>query len=718
MSEVRLPEGWCRTRLGDVIAGFEAGRNLKAQGRPAEGDELGVLKISAVTWGAFRPHENKALLPGDQPKPHELIKAGDLLITRANTTELVGAVVLVERDFPTLMLPDKVLRLLVLDDAADSRFLVYALRTEEVRRHFEANATGTSHSMRNLSQPKMRAAPLRLAPVNEQRRIVAKIEALQERSRAAREALEAVPPLLDRFRQSVLAAAFRGDLTADWRARNPDVEPASVLLERIRKERRLRWEKDQLAKMKAKGKEPKNDKWKTKYKEPEPVDTEGLPELPDGWCWTTVEEVGSAAAPLCYGVVQPGPEVVNGVPLVRVCDVKDGRVDESALRSISHEVDEQYSRSRLCGGEVLISIVGSIGRTAVCPTSLRGANIARAVARIAPTNEVDPKWVSMALSTPRLQDWLIRGAREVARKTLNLGVLERAAIPLAPLDEMNEILTLLSDGNRPIQAVGQTATDLAHLVGSLDQSILAKAFRGELVPQDPNDEPASVLLERIQAEREAAAPKKKSRGRRTKKKAKKPAATEDAEPAPPAALPKPTPKSKPRRTTPEFLDLEPDDQIEMVFEALVAAGLLEVNDAIRHVADHLRETGASDHKRLRTGGRLWTSIENTLKLGARRGYFDRRRRGHVRVVMTDPKEYDRDHWRAALLASLDGEPTDRDDAMRDAADWAAENMGLEFKRLRSDGIIMKGFKSAMNSAIRRGEVERVGGGQVKRTEDG
>jgi len=111
---------------------------------------------------------------------------------------------------------------------------------------------------------------------------VAKLESLQARSRRAREALEAVPPLLEKLRQSILAAAFRGDLTADWREQHPDVEPASELLKRIRTERRKKWEQAEFAKLKAKGKNPTDDKWKLKYVEPEPVDESELPELPEG----------------------------------------------------------------------------------------------------------------------------------------------------------------------------------------------------------------------------------------------------------------------------------------------------------------------------------------------------------------------------------------------------------------------------------------------------
>jgi len=132
----------------------------------------------------------------------------------------------------------------------DSSFLAWFFAAEGKRQLLEMRRGATKAG---LGLDDIRRVDVGFPPLPEQRRIVAKIEALQERSRAAREALDAIPPLLDRFRQSVLAAAFRGDLTADWRANNPDVEPASVLLERIRIERRRRWEEAQLAKLKAKG---------------------------------------------------------------------------------------------------------------------------------------------------------------------------------------------------------------------------------------------------------------------------------------------------------------------------------------------------------------------------------------------------------------------------------------------------------------------------------
>src|SRR5690606_23092422 len=123
-------------------------------------------------------------------------------------------------------------------DALDPQFTYWWSRT--IRHWMEANASATTVSI--LNKGRFARAPLIVPPLNEQRRIVSKIEALTVRSRRAKEALDAVPTLLDKLRQSILASAFRGDLTADWRAKHPDEEPASVLLERIRAERRRRWE--------------------------------------------------------------------------------------------------------------------------------------------------------------------------------------------------------------------------------------------------------------------------------------------------------------------------------------------------------------------------------------------------------------------------------------------------------------------------------------------
>ncbi|MBL0194236.1 MAG: hypothetical protein IPQ09_08430 [Myxococcales bacterium] len=208
----------------------------------------------------------------------------------------------------------------------------------------------------HLGADRMSSWPTALPPLNEQRRIVAKLESLQARSRRARAALDAVPPLLEKLRQSILAAAFRGDLTKDWRAKNRDVEPASELLKRIRVERRKKWEEAELAKMTAKGKAPRDDAWKGKYKEPEPVDATGLPELPEGWCWASVEEVTTHIVDCLH---RTPDYVAAGLPAIRTADVIPGRLLLAQARCVARETyAEQVSRLVPEAGDIFYSREG------------------------------------------------------------------------------------------------------------------------------------------------------------------------------------------------------------------------------------------------------------------------------------------------------------------------------------------------------------------------
>jgi len=294
---------------------------------------------------------------------------------------------------------------------------------------------------------------------------------------------------------------------------------------------------------------------------------------------------------------------------------------------------------------------------------------------------------------------LIRSGEGTTVRTIYFPALKAMQVALPPLEEQKLLASRVARLLRWAARLGDTAEAALCRMAPLNQSILAKAFRGELVPQDPNDEPASVLLERIRAEREAAEPKKKKRRKK-------------AEPKPPPE-PEPEPEPPPGPTT-DFLTLDSQDQLVEVYYTLIGQGPLSTDDAIRHAADKLRDQGKVQFKRLRSGGQLYEAINGALKRAVRNGYFDRPRRGMVRAILTDAKDYERDDWRRCLLAVLDSDAVDRDDALRAAADWAAENMDLEFNRLRSDGVIMKGLKSALNSAIRRGEVERVDVKRIRR----
>lgn len=275
---------------------------------------------------------------------------------------------------------------------------------------------------------------------------------------------------------------------------HPDIEPASQLLGRIRSERRT---------------SVAGVKRKRGADLPARMEAEG--ELPTAWIWASLSELLHYTGAAGYGVLQPGPHMPDGVPMVRVCDIDGGAVRVDQLKHIAADIDAQYRRTRLEGNEVLVTLVGTIGRTAVVPEAAEGANIARAVAMLPLCPHAVPEFVRYTRAEPGQNAELVDLAREVARKTLNLGLLKAVVVPLAPLDEQQEIvrqveaLFKLAD---TIEQRVQAGTQRAH---KLTQSVLAKAFRGELVPTEAelarregrDYEPASVLLERINAEREA-----------------------------------------------------------------------------------------------------------------------------------------------------------------------------------------------------------------------
>lgn len=180
-----------QTPLGDVLVDIQAGKCLSCEERPASLEEWGVLKVSALTWGEFRPWENKVLPAGFEVPTDLEVRSGDLLISRSNTTELVGAIALVGETRSRLMLSDKTLRLVPRRDVVSPEYLEYALRTPACRDFIEQNATGASSSMKNITQSTIRSIPLLLPPLAEQRRIAARLkEELAEvvRARAAVEA--------------------------------------------------------------------------------------------------------------------------------------------------------------------------------------------------------------------------------------------------------------------------------------------------------------------------------------------------------------------------------------------------------------------------------------------------------------------------------------------------------------------------------------------------
>lgn len=206
-----LPEGWTWASLGQLLSGIEAGLNVKAHGRPPANGETGIVKVSAVTWDEFDEEQSKALFPDAEIDERDFIAAGDFLISRANTLELVGAPAIVRHLSKRLVLSDKILRLVVPADCKD--WLYFVLKSPFGRQHIEARSTGNQLSMRNISQDGLRALPIPLPPTTELSLVLTKVGTGWHEHQRLSEWLEE-NNAASALRQSILAAAFRGELTA------------------------------------------------------------------------------------------------------------------------------------------------------------------------------------------------------------------------------------------------------------------------------------------------------------------------------------------------------------------------------------------------------------------------------------------------------------------------------------------------------------------------
>lgn len=187
-----------------------------------------------------------------------------------------------------------------------------------------------------------------------------------------------------------------------------------------------------------------------------------LPDLPDGWSFSPLESCAQKGS-ITYGVVQPGSPTEDGVPIIRVNNFRDTRIDVSDVMKVTPEIAAKYERTRLKGGEVLLTVVGTVGQVAVAPSAVAGYNVARAVAVIHPLPHVSAEWIALCLRSPFSQHLLGSRANTTVQTTINLKDLRALPIPLPPEGErvsitamvgaIDERITLLRETNATLEAI-------------------------------------------------------------------------------------------------------------------------------------------------------------------------------------------------------------------------------------------------------------------------
>ncbi len=455
-----LPASWTWAALGaviDIVRGITFPATHKT--KEAAPGRIACLRTSnvqqTIEWDDLLFVDRSFMGREDQ-----LIQHHDIVMSMANSRELVGKVALVDHiphpeatfgGFLGVLRPRGI----------DPRYALAVLRTPYAREMLIDSSSQTTN-IANVSLAKLRPLPFPLPPAAEQARIVTRVEELMRLCDAleAKGQLEAAqhgqlvqtllgaltasispeeladnwqrvathfdllldrPEAIDALEQTILQLAVRGLLVPQ----DPNDEPASELLKKIRAE------KERLI---AEGKIKRD-------KPLEPVAIEEVPfVLPTGWSWVRFDELIHPLKPIAYGVLVPGPDVEAGVPFVRIADLSIDNPAPMPEKTISHDIDSQFQRTRLEGGEILMGVVGSIGKLGVAPPTWAGANIARAICRIVPADGGLREFVLFLLQTGFMQQSFVGDTRTLAQPTLNVGLIRQALTPVPPPAEQARIV--------------------------------------------------------------------------------------------------------------------------------------------------------------------------------------------------------------------------------------------------------------------------------------
>ncbi len=421
-----LPKGWAEISLGELSA-FVMGQ--APPGSASNFDGVGIPFVKAGEFGDLRP-----IIRQWTTMPLKMAEEGDVLICVVGATAgkiNLGANCAIGRSVAAIR-PS---------DAVDQFYLHSFMKTqiEDMRR----GSTGTAQAV--ISSAMLASVAVPLAPLPEQKRIVAKVDGLTARTARARTDLDRIPTLIARYKQRLLALAFSGELTESWRkARN---EPPAV-------------------------------------------------EVP----------LESAAKGFSYGSSAKS-DPTGDIPVLRMGNIQNGKLDWEKLVFSSNEAEiEKYA---LVAGDVLFNRTNSpelVGKTALFKGE-RAAIYAGYLIRIQCTDRLLPEFLTYCLNGPAAREYCWRVKTDgVSQSNINAKKIAAFRFLLPSIDEQVETVRLIDSAFNWLDRVAADHAAASKLLLKLDSAILAKAFRGELVPQDPNDEPASALLERIEAER-AAAPK-------------------------------------------------------------------------------------------------------------------------------------------------------------------------------------------------------------------
>lgn len=473
--------GWVRPKevahQNDRVASFsEISVPKIEQGGPTGSVEFVYVDISSVDNKLKRITAPKTLDVAAAPsRAKQRLKAGDVLVSMTRPNLNAVAMVPHELDGAVGSTGFHVLRA---TEGTEPRWLFYAVQSNGF-------VSAMSELVQGALYPAVRpkdilAFEIAAPPLEQQKRIVAEIEKQFSRLDEAVANLKRVKANLKRYKAAVLKAAVEGKLTEEWRKQHPDLEPASKLIERILAERRQKWEEAELAKMKAKGKVPNDDKWKKKYKEPATPDTTNLPELPGGWNWVSMDSL-IVWGPQ-NGLYLPKTAYKPGIAILRIDDYQDGHSREVAGLQQVGMTEENVKRYGLELNDFIINRVNSpshLGKCIVIKARNLPSLFESNMMRLKLASSVRAEYIELYFHSKSGKTRLIENAKwAVNQASINQGDVSMTIVPLPPEKEQELIINEVESKLVIVAGIEGLLETNMRRSERLRQSILSKAFSG------------------------------------------------------------------------------------------------------------------------------------------------------------------------------------------------------------------------------------------------
>lgn len=420
-----LPLTWAWTRLGEVT---NFGTTTKVKKIP---DDAWILDLEDIEKDTSRLLERRRFSERNSLSDKNRFSRNDVLYGKLRPYLNKSLVADADGFCTTEILPFRC------HGPFDSHYFKLALMSPYFLRYVNGKSYGMK--MPRLGTEDGRQAAFPLPPLAEQHRIVAKVDELMalcdtlETQQANAESAHA--KLVQALLESLTQASDADDFAASWQRLSEHFDTLFTT------ETSIDALKQTVLQLAVTGRLTRAREAPLKDGTPRA----GFPTLPADWAYVPFNNLIDQERPIAYGVLVPGPETQGGVPLVRIADLSLSTPSELPRKTISHEVDAQFSRTRLKGGEILMGVVGSVGKLGYAPASWAGANIARAVCRIVPNTMVSHDYVLQLLQSDLMRRQFLDDTRTLAQPTLNIGLIRSAQTPLSPLAEQHRIVARVDE---------------------------------------------------------------------------------------------------------------------------------------------------------------------------------------------------------------------------------------------------------------------------------